>query len=165
MWLLALRFLPFLSKLTPVLGLVKNNLKLIGVVIIVLALAGNWLYIQMLQTDLKREMADKRLFSTWLSECQDINVKNQNTVSNLRLANGSLARSVIVSEKVRLAAEEDATERDLRAQMELDATLETLQELQNESLSCDALMQVDLGAVCPLTDQRLRKLSTGPADN
>ncbi len=161
MWLLA-RVLPFLGKFG---GYVRGNFKVIGVAVLVAVLAGGWLYIDLLQSDLAREKADKRLFSTWLNECQKINVRNQNTVRTLQLANASLATSVIVSEKVRAEAEVAAIERDRRAQMDLDDTLETLQELQNESLSCNELMQVDLGAVCPITDQFLRKLAAGAPDN
>jgi hypothetical protein len=110
---------------------------------------------------IERLESDNKQAWLWLGQCQTANAKNQNSIGVLKAANSSLGRMLVVSEETRQAAVAEAEERERRAQIELDDTINSLQELQNESLSCNELMQVDLGAVCPLTVERLREHAEG----
>lgn len=162
-WLLKL--LPWLGKLSPALALVKGNGKLISAGLTVLSVLGTMWYISNLKDNISDLERDKGMYIGWLNECQIINVKNQNAVRTLKAANASLATAAIVSDDLLAESVLAAQERERRAQIQLDDTLETLQELQNESLSCNEFMEIDMGAVCPLSVERLREHAAGTADN
>lgn len=135
--------------------------KVVGSIVGVIAAGMLWLYVGHLQNKVETLTETKTLLSRYLDECQKINVGNQNAIQVLQGANRLLGQAVEVKEDARIAAIKAAAERELEAKLQLDDTLDTLQDLQNESLSCNELMEVDLGAVCPLTDQRLREHASG----
>jgi len=146
------------SKFLPILKLRKVWLSVASVA----ALGLLYLYVGHLQGKIEDLQADNKLFVRYLNECQLANVENQRTVGDLESANRYLASVVKVSNEEREAAIIAAAARELEAKLKLDDTLDTLQDLQNESLSCNELMEVELGAVCPLTDQRLRDHAANP---
>jgi hypothetical protein len=135
--------------------------KVVGSMVGVIAAGLLYLYVGHLQDKVADLQADNKLFIRYLDECQTANVENQKSVRLLRRANELLANSVEVKEDERIAAIEAAAARELEAKLQLDDTLDTLQDLQNESLSCNELMEIDLGAVCPLTNERLREHASG----
>ena len=147
---IGMRFLPFL----------KNWKVAAGAIVVASILANGW-YINHLQNQRDQLTLDKAMVTQWYSECQDINVENQRTVAIVRGANESLAAAITISHDEVLKAAEMAAERELQSKLALDDTLDEMRDLQNANPSCKKLSQIDIGAVCPLTVQRLREHALG----
>ena len=158
MWLLALKLIPWLGRLGPVATVLKTRWKLVlsGVLTIVLV----FMYINIQSKGHKID-----ILQTEIQVAREANSSNQITIKSLRSANESLAKAVIVSDELRLEAEISAMHRELRAQIRLEDTITQLQDLEDESISCSEVMQIDLGAVCPLTVKRLREHAGTPDSN
>lgn len=157
LWGLALKFLP------RVLPLLKSWKAALGLVLLV-ALGANFWYINHLQDGRDEEREKKAMFAQWYQTCADANASNTATIKTLKGANNSLAAAIRVSEEERVAAVKAAVERTARAEAQLDDTLDSLEDLRNETPDCEALSAIDMGAVCPAVTERLREHAAGTID-
>jgi len=163
--LFLLKFLPLLFKLkgpAKVAGVfLKGNWKIAAPMLLAVFLLGV-LHFQNKKIDkLDAEVVEWVLFAAKASEA---NSTQFDTIVSLRAANESLAQAVIVSEQVRADAYAAAREREQRARIRLDDTINKLKELENETPECDVLNRIDIGAVCPRSVELLREIAKGPFD-
>lgn len=156
MWILALKFLPWLTKAAPLFGLIKGKAKLIVPILSLVCLLGTWAYINGLKNDLSERDGTIILMQSDIDERAEVNVNNVDTITKLRAANWDLARAAEVSEETRAAAADKARERDRNARLTLTRTARELQELRDANPTCDQISKIDVGAACPLIIQRLR---------
>ena len=122
-----------------------------------------WWYVAHLKNNVEELRKERAYISLLYEQAMGANETNQTTIAELKAANESLAEAITIREEERIAAAADAAARAARAEMRLDDTLRTLEELRNESPSCEELSRVDMGAVCPLVTERLRQHAAGPA--
>lgn len=151
MWMLALRFLPFLGKISP------KHFKLIGIGIGVLAMALLWWRIEWLKGKVETLEAQATILTYERDAAQDANDSNQRTITSLKAANESLAQAVVVNTDVRDAAAEKARQRAIQAARDNAALSSELEDLRNANPSCEELASIDMGAVCPLVVERMRQ--------
>ncbi len=144
-----LRFLPLLKVAKPY---------LIGVV--ALSVLGVFGYVKVLKNNVSELEGQVILYEDQLDRAVSANEGNLDTIETLTSANESLSKAIKVAEDVRVEAILAAAARELKARLTLDDTLQTLEELQNESPSCNEIMQIDIGAACPLSFEFLRKRAT-----
>lgn len=135
-----------------------------GVIVLVVALGANYWYIQHLQGARDDARDDKATYLRWYQDAADANATCIASNNTLRGANESLAAAIRISEDERVAAVKEAAERTARANAQLDDTLESLEDLRNETPSCAELSKIDMGAVCPAVTERLRKHAAGTVD-
>ena len=159
------KFLPLLLKLTPVAKVLpylkKVNWKLVAILLcIALVFGNNWLKNNKIES-LERERAE---YSHWMDDAEEANGSLVATVESLRAANEALAQAVIVSDQVRADAYAAARERERRAAIRLDDTLNTLKDLQNETPTCGEVNRIDIGAACPRSIELLRQAAKGTFD-
>lgn len=158
MWIALLTKLPYLAKVLPYL---KSWKVVLGIVLVV-ALGANWLYISHLHSEVDDLTEAKAMLTRTLDECIRANGKNMTTIGELRDANEALAQSVVSSEEERIAAIRAAAERERRAALQLDNTLDEIERLRNANPTCDQLSKIDIGAACPAVVDRLREHAAGP---
>lgn len=139
------------------LTLVKGRAKLIGSLLLLASLLGTWLYIQHIQNERSEAEGQLLLVEDQLLTCQEANESNSGTIASLKAANESLSKAVVVGEDVRAAAAKEAARRAAEAERRVASTTSELEALRNESPSCEELSKVDIGAVCPLTVERMRE--------
>jgi hypothetical protein len=155
LWLLKL--LPFLGRIVPFLGLLKDNWKLVSAGLTVLSILATMWYINHLNDKIDE-------YSAAVTTCVEANASNQSTIKALKAANVKLAESVMVSADLRFAAAAEAKEREARAAAQLGDTIDELRKLRNEDPTCEEISKIDLGAVCPLAVERLREHAAGSRD-
>jgi hypothetical protein len=146
------------SKLLPILRSPKVLLSLSAATVCLLG----YLYVVNLHGKVEELKESKATLAMYYDECQKANVMHQRNSQALQAANIALAESVRVSEEERIKAVREAVERALRAEVELNDTLESLEDMRNETPSCKKLSEVDMGAVCPAVVDRLRRSASGP---
>jgi len=148
----------FLLKLLPSAGVfLSKNWKLVLAGLAVAAVMGNFWYIDSLQDSLAAQKARTQKIAGFWDECSRSNAINQESIGLLRRANKDLAKAVVVTESTLMDSLQEAQEREMRATTRLGDILETLEELQNENPTCAEISRIDLGAVCPLSTERLRE--------
>lgn len=157
MWL---QILSWGAKLLPAF----KSWKGIGAIVLVVAVAASFLYIKHLQGARDDALVDKATYLRWYQDAAEANATCIATTNTLRGANESLAAAIRVSEEERIAAVKEAAERTAEAERRLDNTLESLEELRNETPDCEKLSAIDMGAVCPAVTERLRQHAAGPSD-
>ena len=157
-WLMALSWG---SKLLPFLKIRKLWYGLA----ILAAVLGAYFYVTGLQGKIVELRDEKRMYMEWYQIAADANATNIEAVGLLKGANEALAKSVMASEEETIAAIEEAAARELRARLQLDETLDELEELRNESPECEAISKIDLGIACPLSVERLRQHAAGTLSN
>ncbi len=163
--LFLLKFLPFLLKLkgpAKIAGVfLKSNWKLVALLLsITLIFANNYIK----NNKIERLEAERIEYSVYIDEAEEANSTQVRTITSLRAANMRLAQSVVVSEQVRADAYAAARERERRARIRLDDLTNLLKDLENETPECEVLNRIDIGAVCPLSVELLRKAAQGTFD-
>lgn len=123
-----------------------------------------WWYVGNLKDNLQEARDQSALFKSWYQIAADKNADLAADMRTCSAANAALAESVRVSEEERIAAVAEAVARAARAEMQLDDTLDTLEEARNETPDCQELSEIDMGAVCPAVVERLREHATGTFD-
>lgn len=161
---LVLRFAPWLMKAAPLAGLIKGKAKLIGVVASAVFAIGTFLWIGHLNNKIDDLHADVISYQNRAEAAEEANATNQGTITSLRAANESLATAMFISEEERAKAFAAAIERDARAAVRLDNTLSEMEGLRNANPTCKELSEIDMGAVCPLVVEQLRKHAAGTTD-
>lgn len=155
MWLTVLslgaRALPFLK-----------SPKVVASIVGLVAVGALWWYVGSLRGTVEDLTAEKAQLTLLYSQSQSANETNLSTIMTLQAANESLASAIVIREDERVVAARAAAERAARAAIQLDDTLDTLEELRNESTSCEELSKIDMDALCPLVTERLRKHALGP---
>ncbi len=103
-------------------------------------------------------------YIAFIAATEDMNRSNLETIASLKSANKSLAEVVVVSEEIRAASYAESLERERRAVAELNVNINKLQELENETPACAEFSRIDIGAICPLSVEQLRRAAEGPLD-
>ena len=153
-WLMALSWG---SKLLPFLKIRK----LWDGLAILAAVLGAYWYVTGLQGKIVDLKDEKRMYMEWYQKAADANATNIEAVGLLKGANEALAKSVIASEEERIAAIIESAERELKAKLALNDTLDTLEDLRNETPTCAEISKIDMGLACPLVTDRLREHAAG----
>jgi hypothetical protein len=133
--------------------------------LIVAAVISTGWYVYSLNGKITELKVDKALVTRWYSDCHEINIKNQDEMLTLKGANESLSTAITISHDAMLRSAENAAEKELSSKLMLDDTLDQMKELQNANPSCKALSELDIGAVCPLSVERLRQHASGADDS
>lgn len=143
----------------------------LGYLSVAIAAGALWLYVASLHGtigSLEKKNAElretKATITAFYQQCADTNAQNLADVRMLQAVNEQWALKFQATEAERIAAVKAATERALRAEAQLESTLETLEEERNETPDCQALSRIDMGAVCPAVVDRLRKHAAGAFD-
>ena len=160
--LFLLKFLPLLLKLkgpAKVAGVfLKGNWKIVVPVVAALIFLGLF---TARGDKIDRLEAQRAEYSTYIVQAEEANQTQVRTITSLRAANMRLAQAVTVSEQVRADAYAAAAEREQRARIRLDDITNKLKDLENETPECEVLNRIDIGAVCPLSVELLRKAAKG----
>ena len=163
--LFLLKFLPLLLKLkgpAKIAGVfLQGNWKIVLPVLLVLVM-GFTLHLKNNKID--RLEAEKIQYSLYIDQAEEANQTQVRTITSLRAANMRLAQAVTVSDQVRADAYAATRERERRAAIRLNDLHQQLQELENETPECKVLNRIDIGAVCPLSVELLRKAAQGTFD-
>ena len=163
--LFLLKFLPLLLKLkgpAKIAGIfLKGNWKTFGPYLLILMLV---FYVHLKNNKIERLEAQRVEYSQYIDDAAEANSTQFDTITSLRAANESLAQAVIVSDQVRADAYAAARERERRARIRLDDTITKLKDLENETPECEVLNRIDIGAICPLSVELLRKAAQGTFD-
>jgi len=156
--LFLLNLLPLFSKALPFFkGYWKIIIPVVGFVLLFWAFNARGNKIDVL----KLEQAQ---YVEWAEQQIRVNESNLATIASLEAANAELAASVSVSEAARIAAYAASLERERKAIAELNAAVNQLQELENETPACAELSRIDIGAACPLSVEQLRRAAQGSLD-
>lgn len=163
--LFLLKFLPLILKLkgpAKIAGVfLQGNWKIVVPVLLVLVM-GFTLHLK--NNEIHRLEVSEWYLQTVADKATEANISQLVTITSLRDANESLAQAVIVSEQVRAEAYAAARERERRAQIRLEDITNLLEDLENETPECEVLNRIDIGAVCPLSVELLRKAAQGTFD-
>ena len=163
--LFLLKFLPLLFKLkgpAKIAGVfLKGNWKIAAPVLLVLILGFT---IHLKNNKIEKLEAQRAAYTQFMFNVTAANVSQLETITSLRAANESLAQAVTVSEQVRADAYKAAREREQRAQIRLEDITNLLKDLENETPECEVLNRIDIGAVCPVSVELLRKAAQGTFD-
>lgn len=157
MFVIILRALPWLMKAAPLLGLLKSNAKVLGLVVSIAVPLGMGIYINMLKKDISELEGQGILYESQLDQAAEVNLGNVDTIGKLRDANQSLADAVRVTDEVLTRATNEAILRTAHANQRTENALLELEELRNANPTCEQVANIDLGAACPLVTERLRK--------
>lgn len=161
LWILKL--LPWLSRAKPVADFLMGKWKLIGIAIVLAAAAGLWLYIDHLRDELVDSERLRASLSEMVTDCQDANASNIDTIGDLEWSVNNLRLAVSVSEEEARQLAEEAARREAEARARLSETLTELEELRNAEPSCAAIADMDIGAACPAAVERLREQARASA--
>lgn len=159
-----LRIAPWLLKAAPLLSLVKSKAKIVVSVLTLVSLLGTYLYIGHLKNKIETLTANSAVYQGQVLQCQEVNRENLVTIDVLTGANESFATALVVSAEERARAAKEAEEREARGAEQLDDTLTEMEGLRNASPTCKELSEIDMGAVCPLVVDSLRKHALGPQE-